>query len=89
MAQAVDRPTPSKDSILVASVAPGIDRHVGLRRLKRLRPGERLACFPAAMAASSLALVSGMLAFKALKAGCTDYWPQAQRHGLNPAGFNI
>jgi hypothetical protein len=62
---------------------------VGLRRLKRLKPGERLACFPAAIAGSSLALISGLLAFKALKAGCTDYWPQAQRHGLNPAGFNV
>ncbi len=62
---------------------------VGLRRLKRLKPAERLACFPAAVAGTSLALISGLLAFKALKAGCTDYWPQAQRQGLNPAGFNV
>jgi glycosyltransferase involved in cell wall biosynthesis len=54
-----------------------------LQRLKRLALWERAACFPAALAGSSLALVSGLLAFAALKDGCTDYWPQAQRQGLD------
>jgi glycosyltransferase involved in cell wall biosynthesis len=53
------------------------------RRLKRLNLRERLTCAPAALAASSLALVSGFLAFAALKAGCTDYWPQPERRGFN------
>jgi hypothetical protein len=52
---------------------------LGFKRLKRLRFVERLACFPAAVASSSLALFSGLLAFQALKAGCTDYWPPARR----------
>jgi hypothetical protein len=55
---------------------------MALKRLGRLELWERLACFPAAVAGSSLALISGLLAFVALKAGCTDYWPQAQRQGL-------
>jgi len=54
----------------------------GFRRLRRLNLGQRLACLPAAVAGSSLALVSGQLAFEALKTGCTDYWPQAQRQGF-------
>jgi glycosyltransferase involved in cell wall biosynthesis len=53
-----------------------------LRKLKRVRLWERVTCFPAAMAGSSLAMISGLLAFEALKEGCTDYWPQAQRRGL-------
>jgi glycosyltransferase involved in cell wall biosynthesis len=61
---------------------PGLSNGA-LRRLKRLALWERVACFPAALAGSSLALVSGLLAFAALKDGCTDYWPQAQRQGLD------
>jgi hypothetical protein len=57
---------------------------LSFKKLKRLKTGERLACLPAAMASSSLALVSGLLAFEALKSGCTDYWPQAQRQGFTP-----
>ncbi|HEY3861993.1 MAG TPA: glycosyltransferase [Verrucomicrobiae bacterium] len=53
-----------------------------LRRLERLRLLERVACLPAAMASSLLTLVSGRMAFATLKAGSTDYWPQAQRRGL-------
>jgi hypothetical protein len=55
---------------------------LGFKRLRRLKLRERLACFPAAVAGSSLALVSGLLAFGALKAGCTEYWPQAKRQGF-------
>lgn len=54
-----------------------------LRRLRRLRLWEQAACLPAAVAGSSLALLSGLLAFAALKEGRTDYWPQAQRQSLN------
>jgi hypothetical protein len=61
---------------------PGMSGH-GFKRLNRMRLAERLVCFPAAVAGCSLALVSGLLAFGVLKAGCTDYWPQAQRQGLD------
>jgi hypothetical protein len=56
---------------------------LAFKRLRRLKPSERVLCFPAALAASSLALVSGRLAFGVLKSGCTQYWPQAQRQGLD------
>jgi hypothetical protein len=52
------------------------------RRLKRVHLGERFSCLPAALASSSLALFSGLLAFEALKEGCTDYWPEVQRNKL-------
>jgi glycosyltransferase involved in cell wall biosynthesis len=61
----------------------------GFKRLKRLKLRERLFCFPAAIAGSSLSLVSGLLAFGSLKAGCTNYWPQAQRQGLERATSRI
>jgi glycosyltransferase involved in cell wall biosynthesis len=50
----------------------------GFKRLNRLKVRERLRCLPAALAGSSLALVSGLLAFESLKSGSTDYWPQAR-----------
>jgi hypothetical protein len=56
---------------------------LGFKRLGRLRLAQRLLCFPAAAAGSLLALVSGRLAFEALRSGCTDYWPQARRDSLN------
>jgi hypothetical protein len=55
---------------------------LGFKRLGRLKLRERLACLPAAVAGSMLTLVSGLLAFEALKAGSTDYWPQARRRGF-------
>jgi glycosyltransferase involved in cell wall biosynthesis len=55
---------------------------MGFKRLRRLPWRERLLCFPAAAASSLLALVTSLLAFQALRAGCTNYWPQAQRQGL-------
>jgi glycosyltransferase involved in cell wall biosynthesis len=61
---------------------PGLSG-LGFKRLGRLKLRERLACLLAAVASSSLALVSGPLAFEALKTGCTDYWPQAQRRGFD------
>jgi len=62
---------------------------LGFRRLRRLNLGERLVCLPAAAASSLLALVSGRLAFEALRAGCTNYWPQAQRAGLSQANSKV
>ncbi len=58
---------------------------MGFKRLHRLNLRGRLLCFPAAVAGSSLALLAGRLAFGVLKAGCTDYWPQAQRRGIDRA----
>jgi hypothetical protein len=58
---------------------------VGFQRLTRLELRERLTCFPAALAGSSLALLSGLLAFGALKSGCTDYWPQPRREAATAA----
>jgi hypothetical protein len=55
---------------------------LGFQRLGGLNGAQRLVCLPAAAAKWLLALVSGFFAYGALKAGCTDYWPQANRQGL-------
>jgi glycosyltransferase involved in cell wall biosynthesis len=55
---------------------------LGFQRLRKLNLAQRLVCFPAAAAKWLLAVVSGFFAYEALKAGCTDYWPQAERQGL-------
>ena len=52
-------------------------------RLAKLRPRQRLACLPAALAASCATLAASVLAYRSLKQGCTDYWPKAQRTGLD------
>jgi glycosyltransferase involved in cell wall biosynthesis len=57
---------------------------LSFQRLQGLNMAQRLACLPAAAAKWLLALVSGFFAYGALKAGCTDYWPQAKRQGLAP-----
>ena len=62
---------------------------VSFKRLRRLKLAQRLVCWPAAAASSLVALVSGRMAFIALKAGCTDYWPQAQRQGLEQAPSKV
>jgi hypothetical protein len=67
---------------------PGMSS-LGFKRLGRHRIGLRLACLPAATASSLLTLVSGLLAFDALKAGCTHYWPQAQREGFTQTQSRI
>ncbi len=57
---------------------PGLlgQRFLPLRPL----PGfKRAACFPAALAASGATLLASFLAHRALKDGCTDYWPKAER----------
>ncbi len=70
---------------------------LGLRFFWRLYPGllthrfnqwrrvsgiRRLSCYPAALAALALAFVSSWRAYRLLKSGCTDYWPKAQRVGI-------
>jgi glycosyltransferase involved in cell wall biosynthesis len=55
---------------------------IGFQRLQKLNLPQRILCFPAAAAKLSLAMISGFFAYGALKAGCTDYWPQAERQGL-------
>jgi glycosyltransferase involved in cell wall biosynthesis len=54
------------------------------KRLGRLSIPQRLRCFPAAAAGSAVALLASYLAYRTLKSGCTDYWPQARRLGLKP-----
>jgi hypothetical protein len=51
-------------------------------RLARLSPMKRLACLPAVTAGFFVDLLASFMAFRALKSGCTDYWPRAQRLGL-------
>jgi hypothetical protein len=52
------------------------------RRLRNLPPVQRLACLPAAIAGSCATLAASFLAYRSLKSGCMDYWPKAQRAGL-------
>jgi glycosyltransferase involved in cell wall biosynthesis len=54
------------------------------RRLSRLGWSKRVRYFPAAAAGWAAALISSFMAYRALKAGCTDYWPRAERTGFQP-----
>lgn len=74
---------------------PGLLAH-RFRRLASQRGVHRLTCLPAALAGVSVALVSSAMAHRALKRGCTDYWPRSKRPGanapapaLNPADLNL
>jgi hypothetical protein len=49
------------------------------KRLMQLSPVKRWLCFPAAAAGTAVSFVASLLAYVALKRGCTDYWPQAVR----------
>lgn len=60
---------------------PGLVRN-RFQRLGRLKPLRRLACLPAAVAGCCATLTASVLAYRALKSGCIDYWPKAQRSGL-------
>jgi hypothetical protein len=57
---------------------PGL---LGLRflRLRQLSSVKRWLCFPAAVAGTAVSFVASLMAYVALKRGCTDYWPQAAR----------
>lgn len=48
-------------------------------RLGKLGPMRRLACLPAAVAGSCLALAGSFMADRSLRRGCTDYWPKVRR----------
>jgi hypothetical protein len=51
------------------------------QHLKKLGLRKGLSCFPAAVASLLTSLISSFMAYRALRAGCTDYWPQARRGG--------
>ncbi len=62
------------------------------RRFKRLgKTGKRfpLAGLIAATASGGLEFFSGAMAYSSLKAGCTTYWPQAQRPELARLGSGL
>lgn len=56
------------------------------QRLRRLGWRERLRYLPAAAAGTGMVLLAGFMARRALKRGCTDYWPRAERAGLRAVG---
>jgi glycosyltransferase involved in cell wall biosynthesis len=60
---------------------PGLLSH-RFKRLVSLNGFKRIACFPAALVGSCVALVSGFMAYSSLKKGATDYWPRAERGRL-------
>jgi hypothetical protein len=51
------------------------------KRLRQLPRFKRWLCFPATVAGTTVSFVASFMAYKALKHGCTDYWPQAARAG--------
>jgi hypothetical protein len=55
------------------------------RWLSKLSWSKRLLCLPAAIAGCVGSLLGAWLAFRALKKGCTDYWPKAKRLGFEQA----
>ena len=54
---------------------PGLLSH-RFRQLGNLRPLQGLTAFPAAAAGFFVGLVAAFMAWRALKRGCTNYWPQ-------------
>lgn len=56
-----------------------------LRQFSRVRGLKRAICLPAALMGFILALVSSWRAFRALRSGCTNYWPKAHRLGMEPS----
>jgi glycosyltransferase involved in cell wall biosynthesis len=57
---------------------PGL-LHQRFKHLANLSWPRKVACFPSAAASVLVALASSYLAWVALKAGSTDYWPKAKR----------
>jgi hypothetical protein len=49
-----------------------------------MRWPKRLACLPATLAGFALSMIAAQMAYRALQAGCTDYWPKAPRTGRKP-----
>jgi glycosyltransferase involved in cell wall biosynthesis len=60
---------------------PGLLSH-RFKRLSGLNRIKQIACFPAALAGSFVALASSFMAYTSLKKGATDYWPRAERGRL-------
>jgi hypothetical protein len=60
---------------------PGLLSH-RFKCLAKLRPVERIFCFPAVAAGLLFSIVPGRMAYSALKQGATNYWPQAKRTGM-------
>ena len=52
------------------------------RRLRQLSLAKKVLCFPAACASAGATLVASFSAYRALKSGLIDYWPKAERLGL-------
>lgn len=55
------------------------------KRLQNLGLAERARCFPSALAGFFAELAASYMACQTLRAGCTDYWPRAERRGFAPA----
>jgi hypothetical protein len=64
---------------------PDLLRH-RFKALRKTKPITRLVGLPAALAGFVVTLISSIMAYSSLKAGTTDYWPQAKRLGLGPIG---
>jgi len=62
---------------------PGLVGHP-FRRWRALPLAKRVVCFPAAAARLAVTLVAGFAAWRMLKRGCTEYWPQPRREALRP-----
>jgi len=63
-------------------IYPGLMAH-RFKTLSKLSLSKRLKCLPAATAGSFVAFVACWMAYRALKAGSTHYWPRAERAGLD------
>jgi hypothetical protein len=61
---------------------PGLLLH-RIRSLSKLPRIKRLKCLPAASAGFFVSLVSCWMAYRTLKSGATNYWPRADRDGIN------
>jgi glycosyltransferase involved in cell wall biosynthesis len=59
---------------------PGLLRQP-FAKLKRLNFARRVLYFPVAILNSVVLFFASLAARRALKSGCTDYWPKAQRSG--------
>lgn len=56
----------------------------GLKRWRRLPTARKPAALPAAVGHFALALCASYLAHRALRQGCTHYWPRAERRSGSP-----
>jgi glycosyltransferase involved in cell wall biosynthesis len=60
---------------------------IRFRRLRHLSFARKISCLPATLLASGATLAASWMAYRCLKSGCTDYWPKAERTGLQ-ASYN-